>query len=112
MSWTPEAIVVRGYKIPSNIWDEFSKNPSKDEEYYEDYLINTNPITGKGDLFFGIIIHSVEEDIPFKEIDQLFIEDNKEYRMKVRFHLLFDHIYDKMNMERPTCKTYIGSRYI
>jgi len=111
MSWTPEAIVIRGYKIPSNIWYEFSKNPSKDEEYYEDYLIDTNPITGEGELFFGIIIYSVTEDTPFKEIDQI-IEGDMEYQMKLKFHILFDKIYDKMNMKKPKCKTYIGSRYI
>ena len=111
MSWTTEAIVIRGYKLLPEILEEFLKK-SYNEEGYEDYIIDTNPISEDGEIFFGIITHNIEADAPFKRIGYFSADDAKEYNMKSRFHYYFDEIYIQKNKLIPICETYIGVRYI
>ena len=112
MSWTTEAVVIYGYKLSPEILEEFLKK-SYNEEDYEDYIIDTNPISEDGEIFFGIITHNIEADAPFKRISYFFgADDAKEYNMKSKFHYYFDDIYIQKNKPIPMCAIYIGVRYI
>ena len=63
MSWTPEAVMIRGFKIPRNIWNEGIIKCEETDcvKDWEDYFIDMDPISGKGDTLFGEIVATIEE---------------------------------------------------
>jgi hypothetical protein len=55
MSWTPEAVMIRGFKVPRNIWNEGMDKCEETNcvEDWEDYFIDMDPACGQGDTFLA-----------------------------------------------------------
>lgn len=63
MSWTPETVIIRGFKIPRDIWNEGINKCEETNclEDWEDYFIDMDPVSGKGDTFFGEIVTTISK---------------------------------------------------
>ena len=72
MSWTSEAVIIAGYKIPEIVFNEVFKDELPD--YVGDYLISTDPVSDTGDYFCGKIIYSVNERSPAMEFDKIYFD--------------------------------------
>ena len=109
MSWCPEAVVIYGYKLPRDKWNEGI-------EVYEnhflnfdisDYFIDTNPMSEDGDTFFGIITAGIGEDEPFAAITQFVISNEEVAELTNWFIKLYGYNYDKYHPDY-----YIGVRWV
>lgn len=119
MGYELEAIMVRGFKIPRNIWNEGIEKCKETNSFeeFEDYFIDMDPICGQGDTLFGEIITTVDAGFAKScnetgfTLESLYNSKTK-YNLKTKFYNVFKDIYTKYNLYLPLCKTYIGSRYV
>lgn len=116
MSWTPEAVMIRGFKIPRDIWNEGMDKCEETNclEDWEDHFIDMDPISGKGDTFFGEIVTTIEEGTAksYNEANTDFSWE-KFSRLKNKYYAIFEKIYADHNLYFPRCyNAYVGVRYI
>lgn len=118
MSYTPEAIVVSGYRLPREIfnlgmelceehWEIFEKDISG----WEDFFIDMDLACCNGDTFFGSIIYTVPEDGRTKEFDTITADYNTIKTVQEKFHAIFDHIYKVKGWPMPSYNKYLGIRW-
>ncbi len=112
MSWTPEAIIISGYRVPRNIWQEGFKycedNCGKNDKIpkdWEDYFIDMDaPGSNESETFFGSIIYTVPEDGPTKELSSIPTNFHA-LETQNAFHEIFKNYSSVYNH-------YIGCRWI
>lgn len=124
MSWTPEAIVISGYKVPREIWCEGfefcesldskeNKNEFPIPEDWEDYFIDMDAPGGDDtETFFGSIIYTVPEDGHTKEFDTILANFNTIDTVQTAFHKIFDHLYMMRGWPLPQYNKYLGCRWV
>lgn len=114
MSWTPETVIIRGFKIPRDIWNEGMDKCEETNciEDWKDYFIDIDPACGKGDTFFGEIITTIEEGTARSCHDTDFSWKNF-FELTNKYYAIFEKIYADHNLYFPLyCDTYVGVRYI
>lgn len=106
MSWNHEVIIVAGYKLDSDVfskgaekWEEmaFDKNGDESLQKYEDYFIDTDPISGRGPFFFGKILRCYGSDddyCPTEELNSILTPLKDIDEIREIFHLIFDEFLD------------------
>lgn len=115
MSWTPEAVMIRGFKIPRDIWNEGMDKCEETNclEDWEDYFIDMDPVCGQGDTLFGEIITTIEEGTARNCNDTTNFSWEKFSRLINKYYDIFEKIYADHNLYFPCgCNTYVGVRYI
>lgn len=113
MSWTPEAVMIRGFKIPRDIWNEGMDKCEETNclEDWEDYFIDMDPVCGKGDTFFGEIIATIEEGTA-KSCNNTNFSLKDIFELTNKYTKIFKEIYANRNLLFPLPDTYVGVRYI
>lgn len=116
MSWTPETVIIRGFKIPRDIWNEGMDKCEETNclEDWEDYFIDMDPVCGRGDTFFGEIAMTVEEGTAksYNEANADFSWE-KFSKLKNQYYAIFEKIYADHNLYFPrSCNAYVGVRYV
>lgn len=119
MSWTPEAVVVVGYRIPHNLWrkgfeyceDHCDDADTKIPEDWEDYFIGLDPIRDGGDTFFGQIIYTVPEDGLAKEFDTILADATTIRSIQKSFETIFHDFYVMTGFPLPSFNKYLGIRW-
>lgn len=114
MGCTLEAIMVRGFKIPRNIWNEGMEKCEETNSFeeLEDYFIDMDPICGQGDTLFGEVITTLDAGFAKSWWDNTGFTWDSFYNLKTKFYNIFKDIYTKYDLPFPLCETYIGSRYV
>lgn len=114
MSWIPEAVMIRGFKIPRDIWNEGMQKCEETNclEDWEDYFIDMDPACGRGDTLFGEIIATIEEGTA-RSCNETNFSWEKFSQLKNKYYAIFEKIYADHNRYFPlSCNTYVGVRYI
>lgn len=112
MSWTAETVIISGYKVPRDIWQEVKNN---DWEIYEDYFIDLTPHYFDSDnTFFGSIIKTIDEDdfSPYAEYDSILSNERTIVAVRNAFETIFTSIYTEKGLPLPKYSKYVGIRYI
>ena len=92
MSWEPQAVVIYGYKLPRDTWNKYMGFCEENFlDGWEDYFIDTNPATGNGDTFFGLIVTQIDEHDSFIQLESIRA-----------------NIEDLMNLDNWSDKIYYG----
>lgn len=120
MSWTPEAVVISGYRVPRNIWregfeycEEYCDKNDKIPEDWEDYFVDMDaPGDSSDETFFGSIIYTVPEDGRTKEFDTILADFNTIDKVQNAFHAIFDHLYVVKGWPVPQYNKYLGCRWV
>ena len=108
MSWNTEAIILVGYKLPRDIWEEGFQFCEKHPDIlpdYEDHFIDMDPVVGDGETFFGSIIFNVDDYGPAVELNSIMAGDETIDTLTNSFQRIFPDI-------KSTYKKYIGIRWI
>lgn len=113
MSWTPKAVMIRGFKVPRNIWNEGMDKCEETNcvEDWENYFIDMDPAYGKGDTFFGEIITTIEEGTA-KSCNNINFSLKDIFELTNKYVKIFKEIYTNHNLLFPLPDTYVGVRYI
>ena len=114
MSWTAETVIISGYKVPAEFWNEV-KNTNVEWEDYEDYFIDLTPHYFNSDnTFFGAIIDnfSDDDDKPYREENSVFTNEKTIVAVRDAFEHFFYNIYKERNLPLPKYSKYYGIRYI
>ena len=120
MSWTPEAVVISGYRVPRNIWregfeycEEHCDKNDKIPEDWEDYFVDMDaPGGNESETFFGSIIYTVPEDGYTKEFDTILANFSTIDNVQNAFHAIFDHLYMVKGWPLPQYNKYLGCRWV
>lgn len=95
MSWTPETIIVSGYRVSrdasASAFEEYEKR--YDDSSIEDFFIDYDPITNNNEIFFGTIIETISEDSLPVSFDSIIAPISTIENTKNWFHVLFDDYY-------------------
>ena len=109
MSWTHSAVIIAGYKIAREAWEEGAQRCANSPEAlntWEDYFIDLDPCAGDGDTFFGSIIYEVDEYEHSLELSSISPDDRTINAIVEGFQIFFP------NNDHPPLKLYIGTRWI
>ena len=118
MSWTPEAVVLCGYRVSRDIWqkgfeyceDNCESNPAIPEDW-EDYFIDMdNPGGNESETFFGSIIYTVPEDGYTVEFDSIFTHYETIIKVQSAFKAIFSRFYKDAPL--PSYRKYLGCRWV
>ena len=124
MSWTPEAVVISGYKVPRELWCEgfelcekmdnsCAEHDAKIPEDWEDYFIDMDAPGGdENETFFGSIIYTVPEDGRTKEFNTILADAKTINTVQDAFHYIFNHLYMVKGWPLPTYGKYLGCRWV
>ena len=120
MSWTPEAVVVSGYRIPREIWcegfefcEKHWKTDSNIPEDWEDFFIDMDgPGGDNNETFFGSIIYTVPEDGRTKEFDTILVDRHTVETVQNAFTTIFYFIYMHKGWPLPSYNKYLGCRWV
>ena len=120
MSWTPEAVVISGYRVPRDIWregfefcEEHWNTDSNIPEDWEDYFIDMDgPGGNDNETFFGSIIYTVPEDGRTKEFDTILADCRTITKVSEAFEHIFRHLYEVSGYPYPSYNKYLGVRWI
>lgn len=114
MSWTPQACVIAGYKIPPEAATYAMELIEDDYDilgHYEDFIVDADPMHGTGDIFFGKIIFKLEEDCkPIRFDDILFTQQDYD-EVSRGFYKLLDKWCENHNWKTSFDK-YLMVRWV
>ena len=121
MSWEPETVVIYGYRVPREMWQDIfeycEQNYTDDDQRipddWEDYFIDMDPACGQGETLFGKVVHSFsDDDIELKEFDSLLVDLNTIRAVEHTFDVVVRPVYENKQKSAPRANKYIGMRYI
>lgn len=113
MSWTPQATILLGYKIPRTLWDEGIDFCEENNELipfdWEDMFIDMDPVSGnENETFFGKILYTLDDNDATREFNEILPESNL---VKLDIKRAFNIIFPNLDIT-PILTTYIGTRWI
>lgn len=120
MSWTPEAVVISGYRVPREIWrmgfeycEDYCGKNDKIPDDWEDYFVDMDGPGGNDDeTFFGSIIYTVPEDCHTREFDTILADFTTIDKVQNAFHAIFDNFYAMKGYPLPSYNKYLGCRWV
>ncbi len=121
MSYTVEAVVISGYRIPRHIWCEafrfcerYCDTDDLIPDDWEDYFIDMDPLRGNdNETFFGSIIYNISDDNPTTEFDKIIAKGDTIVKVKQAYNHIFSYVLSIHNIiPAPTYGKYVGMRWI
>lgn len=120
MSWTPEAVVISGYRVPREIWqagfefceDNWKNNPIIPDDWEDFFIDMDGPGGDNNETFFGSIIYTVPEDGRTKEFDTILADFSTIDKVQNAFHTIFDLLYVIKGWPVPQYNKYLGCRWV
>ena len=120
MSWQPEAVVISGYRVPREIWNEvfefcdthWQTDPDIPEDWEDMFIDMDQPGGDNHETFFGVILYNISDNDHTREFDTILANYETVEKVQDAFHKLFRHVYTVKGFPYPSYNKYIGVRWI